>query len=104
MTRLDARAALRTHQPEVVVCSWPPAANTFESAIFTTASVQTYILITSSKESAAGNWAAYRAQTTFDMSLDRRLSRGVLPSGRVYVFTRKPALPPDLGPVAHQRR
>ncbi len=91
VAQVDARTALRRHEPEVVVCSWPPAGNTFEHTVFSTPSVQTYILITSTKDHEAGNWDAYRAQTGFEMSLNKRLSRGVLPAGSVYVFTRTPA-------------
>jgi hypothetical protein len=87
----DARTALRAHRPEVVVCSWPPAGNPFEQPVFTTPSVQQYIVIGSRRETATGNRAAYRRQTTFHLSVDERLSRLVLPpetDPAVYVFTR----------------
>ena len=90
--RLDARSALRTLAPEVVLCSWPPPDNTFERHVFTTPSVRTYVLITPRQEVAAGDWNAYRAQRTFDWAEDRRLSRYVLPhtvDGAVYVFRRR---------------
>lgn len=48
---LDAVTALRRHSPEVVVCSWPPPGNTFERHVFTTPSVQLYVLLTSSHRS-----------------------------------------------------
>lgn len=88
--RLDATKALRSLQPEVVICSWPPPGNRFEKRIFETASVQTYVLITSPSEADAGDWDAYRAQTSFEMVHDQHLSRLVLPSGRnlVYLFRR----------------
>lgn len=92
--RQDARAALREHQPEVVVCSWPPADNPFERHVFTTASVQQYIVIASESEHSTGNWAAYRQQSSFDLVKDERLSRLVLPpevKHAVYVFTRRPS-------------
>ena len=99
VARVDARTALREYEPEVVVCSWPPARNTFERTVFSTPSVQTYILITSRKESEAGDWEAYRGQTAFEVTLNKRLSRCVLPSGigSVYVFTRKSGSCPSEG-------
>ena len=92
--RQDARAALRIHQPQVVLCSWPPAGNPFEQYVFTTPSVQQYIVIGSRHEASTGNWAAYRQQHDFDMVTDERLSRLVLPpevDHAVYVFTRTSA-------------
>jgi hypothetical protein len=44
---MDAVTALRQHAPEVVICSWPPARNTFEREIFRTRSVQMYLVIAS---------------------------------------------------------
>lgn len=89
--RLDAIKALKQHAPEVVICSWPPPGNRFERRIFETASVQTYVLITSPTEADAGDWNAYRDQAEFEMAHDAHLSRLVLPAGRsrVYVFTRR---------------
>jgi hypothetical protein len=87
----DARTALRERAPAVVVCSWPPAGNPFEQWIFKTPSVETYIMIGSRSEFAAGNWAAYRGQDAFTMRLDEDLSRLVLPpeiESAVYVFER----------------
>ena len=87
----DARTALRVHQPQVVLCSWPPAGNPFEQHVFTTASVQQYIVIGSRHEHSTGNWVAYRQQTGFDLICDERLSRLVLPpevDHAVYRFTR----------------
>jgi len=90
----DAREALRQYSPEVVICSWPPAGNSFERTIFRTRSVQQYLLITSRHRHAAGNWDSYREQDLFDMQEERELSRLVLPpelDAVVYIFTRKPA-------------
>jgi hypothetical protein len=87
----DARTALRAHRPQVVICSWPPAGNPFEQHVFTTDSVQQYIVIGSRHEHSTGNWAAYRQQTGFDLTCDERLSRLVLPPDvdpAVYRFTR----------------
>jgi hypothetical protein len=88
----DARSALRDRSPTVVLCSWPPAGNAFERAVFTTPSVETYIVISSVSEHAAGNWDDYRRQTAFDMAADAGLARLVLPpeiGSAVYVFTRR---------------
>jgi hypothetical protein len=89
--RQDARTALRTHRPEVVLCSWPPAGNPFEQHVFTTPGVQTYVMIGSRHEASTGNWAAYRSQTAFAMAENEKLSRLVLPPDvdhGVYVFSR----------------
>lgn len=91
---IEATRALRKYHPEVVVCCWPPPGNTFERKVFSTPSVQMYILITSRHEAAAGDWAAYRAQDDFDQTEDARLSRAVLPPGSdgvVHVFRRRPS-------------
>ena len=95
--RQDARTALRAHQPEVVICSWPPAGNSFERHVFTTPSVQQYIVISSESEHSTGNWAAYRQQSSFDVVKDEELSRLVLPpevKHAVYVFTRRASTKP----------
>lgn len=77
--KLDAKAALKRYRPEVVVCSWPPAGNPFEAAIFAAGSVRTYIVIGSSHELGAGNPAAYAGQQAFAERIDERLSKRVLP-------------------------
>ncbi|MBJ7332102.1 MAG: hypothetical protein JHC95_19545 [Solirubrobacteraceae bacterium] len=87
----DARVALQRRRPRVVVCSWPPAGDSFEAAVFATRSVETYIVIGSRHEFAAGNWDAYRRQTAFTLSERPELSRLVLPlelESAVYVFER----------------
>lgn len=91
--RSDARTALRKHSPRVVICSWPPAGNAFERAVFDSESVETYVVVTSADEREAGAWDMYRSQTTFEMTDDRALRRLVLPEGRnrVLVFTRRTA-------------
>ena len=86
----DARTALRVHQPQVVICSWPPAGNPFEQHVFTTASVQQYVVIGSRHEHSTGNWTAYRQQADFRLTCDEHLSRLVLPpeiDHAVYLFT-----------------
>ena len=85
--RQDAQGALRAHRPEVVICSWPPAANSFEQAVFRTSSVQLYVAINSALELGSGNRKAYAEQTGFDVTVEPALSRLVLP--------------PELGAVVH---
>jgi hypothetical protein len=92
VVRKDAREALREYAPEVVLCSWPPAGNTFEQQVFRTGSVQLYIVISSRHRFAAGNWDEYLRQTAFDYGEDVTLSRLVLPpelDAAVYVFRRR---------------
>jgi hypothetical protein len=92
----DARTALRTRAPAVVLCSWPPAGNAFEQWVFKTPSVDTYVVLASRSEFAAGSWDAYRAATTgddarFTLTEDPALSALVLPpeiAPAVYVFRR----------------
>lgn len=92
VVRLDAREALQRYMPEVVVCSWPPAQNSFERQVFRTRSVQAYIVIGSRHRFATGNWEDYSHQSLFEFREDQNLSRLVLPpelDAAVYVFTRK---------------
>jgi hypothetical protein len=91
VNKLDAREALSTYTPEVVICSWPPSQNDFERDVFKTSSVQLYIVIGSRHHFAFGDWKAYTEQTTFDLEEDRLLSAMVLPpelESVVYVFRR----------------
>lgn len=90
--RQEACEALREHCPEVVICSWPPAGNSFEQQVFKTATVQMYIVISSRHRFAAGNWEHYRRQEAFDLEESEMLSRLVLPpelDAAVYIFRRK---------------
>ena len=94
--RQDARTALRTHRPQVVICSWPPAGNAFEQHVFSTPSVEQYIVIGSRHDESTGNRAAYRDQTAFEMVEDAKLSSLVLPpevDHAVLVFTRRTETP-----------
>jgi hypothetical protein len=94
VVRLDARSALRQHRPQVVVCSWPPAGNSFERSVFTTSSVELYIVIGSRHDFASGNRNAYQAQDRFTVTEDVDLGRLVLPpelDSQVLVFHRRPA-------------
>ncbi len=100
VARLDAGAALRQGAPRVVICSWPPARNTFEREVFRTASVELYIVIVSRHRFASGNWADYDSQQQFEMEQSEALSRLVLPPELgcvVLLFTRKPRLNPGGG-------
>ena len=88
----DAREALPTYAPEVVICSWPPAQNDFERDVFNTSSVQLYIVIGSRHQFAFGNWKDYRQQTSFGHEEDKRLAALLLPpelESAVHVFRRK---------------
>ena len=94
VAKLDAKEALRLYGPEVVICSWPPAGNSFERQVFRTRSVQLYIVISSRHRFAAGNWGDYQQQSMFSLEEDLELSRFVLPpelDAGVYIFRRKSA-------------
>lgn len=91
--RVEAREALRRYRPEVVLCSWPPAGNPFERHVFTTPSVQLYVVIASRHAFASGDWEAYGRQRGFDVAEAPELSRLVLPPElecAVYLFRRRP--------------
>jgi hypothetical protein len=64
--QIDASEALKTLKPSVVICSWPPAGNSFEEDVFTTRSVDLYLVILSKQSFASGNWSAYKAQKNFE--------------------------------------
>lgn len=84
--------ALAAHRPQAVICSWPPAGNPFERAIFSFPTVKLYIVIASRHSFAAGNWKDYGLQKNFTWTRDERLSRLVLPPDldpAVYVFEKK---------------
>jgi hypothetical protein len=90
--RLDAAAALSRHAPRAVLCSFPPPGNAFERKVFTTPSVELYVVVTTRHRFAAGDWGAYEAQDRFDWAEDRALSALVLPpelDPAVLVFRRK---------------
>lgn len=92
VARLDAAAALDRHRPRAVVCSFPPPGNGFERRVFTTPSVELYLVVTSRHRFAAGDWKAYQAQQTFEWGEDAGLSRLVLPpelDPAVLVFRRR---------------
>ena len=89
---MDAKKALKTYNPEVVICSWPPANNNFEADVFKTNTVNTYIVIGSQLKSASGNWNSYKDQNLFSFEEDKHLSSLIIPpelSSAVYIFRRK---------------
>ena len=77
--KLDAERALARYRPRVVLCSYPPPKNTFEAVVLASDFVESYMVITTRHRFAAGDWAAYEAQTDFDMTVDADLSRLILP-------------------------
>lgn len=90
--RLDARTALKQHRPQVVLCSWPPAANTFEAGVFQTPSVETYVVIGNRHIGGWGNHHAYAEQTAFERRDAADLAELVWPPELepvVYVFERR---------------
>jgi hypothetical protein len=90
--KLEARQALEKYQPQVVLCSWPPPGNPFEKEVFSTPSVELYVVIGSRYRFAGGNWGAYAGQQSFEWQADPRLSGFVLPpelESSVLVFRRK---------------
>jgi hypothetical protein len=87
----DAKTSLKQRSPQVVLCSWPPAENSFERAVFKTKSVELYIVIGSRHRFAAGNWRTYEEQTAFTGAEAEELSALVLPPDidpAVYLFRR----------------
>ena len=92
VVKRDARGALTTYRPEVVICSWPPSQNDFERHVFNTPSVQLYVVIGSRYQFASGNWKDYKLQSAFDIEEDKKLGALVLPpelGAAVHVFRRK---------------
>jgi hypothetical protein len=90
--RLDAEQALEKYRPQSVLCSWPPPGNSFERRVFTTKSVDLYIVIGSRYRFASGNWESYEAQRDFDWQTNAQLSRYVLPpelDSAVLIFQRR---------------
>jgi hypothetical protein len=90
--RLGAKQALAKYQPQAVICSWPPPGNTFEQKIFSTRSVEIYVVIGSRYKFAAGNWDSYATQDRFEWAIDHVLSSLVIPpelDSAVLIFRRK---------------
>jgi hypothetical protein len=90
--KMDAAQALKQFKTPVVICSWPPANNSFERLVLASPEVELYIVIGSRHTFASGNWADYRSQTGFEMEEDGLLRQGVLPpelGGTVYLFRRR---------------
>ena len=92
--KLPAERALHQYQPRAVVCSWPPPHNRFEQAVFSTPSVELYVVIGSRHAFASGNRETYEEQDSFSRETDDRLSALVLPpelDSAVLIFRRAPA-------------
>lgn len=92
--QLSARQALVRYEPQAVICSWPPPGNAFEQKVFSTRSVELYIVIGSRHRFAAGDWDSYSAQDRFEWAIDENLSSLVIPpelDSAVLVFRRKQA-------------
>ncbi len=90
--RLDAGRALEKYQPQSVICSWPPPGNDFERRVFSTQSVDLFIVIGSRYPFASGNWNDYRRQRDFEGITDPDLSSLVLPpdlESSVILFRRR---------------
>lgn len=90
---MGAKQALQQYQPQVVVCSWPPPGNNFERQIFSTKTVELYLVIGSRYKFASGNWQDYASQGAFDYVIDPKLSGLVIPpelESAVLVFRKKP--------------
>lgn len=92
VVQCNAEKALRRYAPETVICSWPPRGNDFERQVLATASVQTYIVVSSHLESASGDWTTYRQQAAFSFEEAKGLSALAIPpelKPAVYIFRRK---------------
>lgn len=92
--KADAKTALRKYSPEVVICSWPVAKNTYEKHVFKTSSVQLYIVIGTKNPAVTGDFEAYQNADNeeFTMEYNERLSSLILPPSEdhaVYIFRRK---------------
>ncbi len=93
VAQLDAVEVLQRHRPQVVLCSFPPADNRFEERIFKTASVETYVVVTTKHRGTSGNWRAWQEQTAFVGGPDAHLSSLIVPpelDSEVHVYQRKP--------------
>lgn len=93
--KMDAATALRDLKPSVVICSWPPPGNLFENIIFSTKSVQLYLVILSRHRFASGDWSAYQNQQAFTCSSSEPLNQLLRPresDQQIYIFRRKSLL------------
>ena len=92
VVKLEARRALAELSPRAVICSWPPPGNAFERRVFTTPSVELYVVIGSRHRFATGDRASYDRQDRFTGGPEEALSRLVLPpeiDPAVLVFRRR---------------
>jgi hypothetical protein len=89
--KMEAGAALQHYRPQAVICSWPPPGNPFEQQVFSTPSVELYLVIGSRHAFASGNRQAYASRRNFELEISPRLSRYVLPpelDSSVLIFRR----------------
>ena len=90
--KIGAKEALEKYLPKVVLCSWPPPGNHFERYVFSTESVELYIVIGSRYPFASGNWENYANQKKFVWETDQRLGSYIIPpelDSAVLLFSRK---------------
>ncbi len=88
----DALASIKHYQPPVVICSWPPPNNKFESSIFASDCVETYIVIGSKHAFASGDRTAYRTADQFDLVSSASMESAIYPpetQPEVLIFQRK---------------
>ena len=98
--KMDAITAIKTQKPKVIICSWPPAGNAFEQAVFASPATELYIVIGSMHHFASGNRAAYAAAVgsadrpgPFVVTVNNALARAILPREldiEVLIFRRRP--------------
>ena len=89
---MDAREAVNSVRPEVVLCSWPPAGNPFEEDVFESPTVRLYLVVLSRHSFASGNWLAYKNQNKFECSISEPLNKLLRPletEQQVLIFRRK---------------
>ena len=76
--RSDAVQAVKSHRPQVVLCSFPPPGNRFEAQVLSSPSVETYLVISTRHQFAAGDWSAYE-KAGWTLQIDEALSAMVWP-------------------------
>jgi len=99
VVKLDAITALKKLKPGVIICSWPPAANSFEREIFAASETQLYVVVGSRHHFASGDRSTYSTAVgtaeqpgKFTVEFSKRLTEAVLPrelDNEVLVFRRR---------------
>lgn len=90
--KLDSKSALEYYKTDTVICSWPPPENNFEKYVFSSKTVNLYIVIGTKNHLFSCNQDTYQKQNNFTMELNENLSSLVLPPSNdnaVYIFRRK---------------